>query len=303
LPQELEHYGGVSLSAVVTGDAHFPLTRASLAYVDLPVEADRRLPCLLLGLLLFEMNDTPWVAMVRRTEQHGPPSVLLEVIGVDDGAVADFLAEMARLGEELNAFRGKVLGFQFSRWGQFGIAFHPLPVVERADVILPEADLAAIERHTIEVARQAATLTATGHQLKRGLLLYGPPGTGKTFSVMYLCNQMPGRTTLLLAGVAEGMLGQAVALARRLQPAMVVIEDVDLIAFERTMNPTGANPLLFQLLNEMDGLESDADVIFVLTTNRPERAGPRWRRPKRATRLSKPVMSTSPSKGCSGLPN
>ena len=50
---------------------------------------------------------------------------------------------------------------------------------------------------------------------------------------------------------------------------MVVVEDVDLIAEERGTHP-GQHPLLFQLLNEMDGLAEDADVVFVLTTNRPD---------------------------------
>jgi ATP-dependent 26S proteasome regulatory subunit len=51
---------------------------------------------------------------------------------------------------------------------------------------------------------------------------------------------------------------------------LVVLEDVDLIAQERgqPFMPTG--PLLFELLNEMDGLRDDCDVIFVLTTNRPD---------------------------------
>jgi cell division protease FtsH len=110
---------------------------------------------------------------------------------------------------------------------------------------------------------------AAGHQLRRGLLLHGPPGTGKTYTIMYLCNRMPGRTTILLAGVGDHALGRAVALARRLQPSMVVLEDVDLVALERS-HATGQQPLLFQLLNEMDGLDADADIVFVLTTNRPE---------------------------------
>ena len=57
-------------------------------------------------------------------------------------------------------------------------------------------------------------------------------------------------------------------MARALAPTMVVLEDVDLIAQERgqPFQPTG--PLLFELLNEMDGLRDDCDVIFVLTTNR-----------------------------------
>ena len=48
-----------------------------------------------------------------------------------------------------------------------------------------------------------------------------------------------------------------------------MVEDVDLIAEERGLGP-GANPLLFQLLNEMDGLGEDVDVVFILTTNRAD---------------------------------
>ena len=48
----------------------------------------------------------------------------------------------------------------------------------------------------------------------------------------------------------------------------MVIDDVDLIATKRTQR--NSNPLLFELLNQMDGVAEDADVLFVLTTNRPE---------------------------------
>jgi ATP-dependent 26S proteasome regulatory subunit len=72
-----------------------------------------------------------------------------------------------------------------------------------------------------------------------------------------------------LTGGALHLIAEACSIARALQPAMVVVEDVDLIAEDRGMHP-GAHPLLFQLLNEMDGLAEDADVVFVLTTNRPD---------------------------------
>jgi ATP-dependent 26S proteasome regulatory subunit len=52
---------------------------------------------------------------------------------------------------------------------------------------------------------------------------------------------------------------------------MVVIEDVDLIARKREdMNGPCEESLLNKLLNEMDGLREDAEILFVLTTNRPE---------------------------------
>jgi len=60
------------------------------------------------------------------------------------------------------------------------------------------------------------------------------------------------------------------SLARLLQPAMVVIEDVDLIARDREQMGPCDESLLNGLLNEMNGLKQDADILFILTTNRPE---------------------------------
>jgi ATP-dependent 26S proteasome regulatory subunit len=55
----------------------------------------------------------------------------------------------------------------------------------------------------------------------------------------------------------------------------VVVEDVDLIARERThMQVPGQEMLLNKLLNEMDGLREDAEIIFILTTNRPDQLEP-----------------------------
>ena len=66
------------------------------------------------------------------------------------------------------------------------------------------------------------------------------------------------------------MLGEYFRLAPFLQPSLMVIEDVDLIARERThMHGPGEEVLLNKLLNEMDGLREDAEVLFILTTNRP----------------------------------
>jgi ATP-dependent 26S proteasome regulatory subunit len=59
-------------------------------------------------------------------------------------------------------------------------------------------------------------------------------------------------------------------LARVLQPSMVMIEDVDLIARDREQMGRCEEPLLNKLHNEMDGLKEDADILFVLATNRPE---------------------------------
>ncbi len=80
---------------------------------------------------------------------------------------------------------------------------------------------------------------------------------------------MPGVTVVVLTGAALGHIAAACSVARALQPSVVVVEDVDLIAEQRDSR-AGQHPLLFQLLNEMDGLGEDADVTFVLTTNRAD---------------------------------
>jgi len=60
-----------------------------------------------------------------------------------------------------------------------------------------------------------------------------------------------------------GLLAQYMNLARLLQPAMVVIEDADLIARDREQIGSCDEVLLNRLLNEMDGLKQNADILFV----------------------------------------
>ena len=58
-------------------------------------------------------------------------------------------------------------------------------------------------------------------------------------------------------------------MARLLQPSIVILEDVDLVAEARSRQEH-SSPVLFELLNQMDGLADDARVLFLLTTNRPD---------------------------------
>jgi ATP-dependent 26S proteasome regulatory subunit len=133
--------------------------------------------------------------------------------------------------------------------------------------VLPAGVLDTIERHVVRNADRGDALRRHGQHLKRGVLLYGPPGTGKTHTVRYLMSRMTDATVVLLSGRALAtLLSTAVSIARRLQPSVLVLEDIDLVAEDRTFNQ-GAVPVL---LNRIDGVESDADVTFVLTTNRVE---------------------------------
>ncbi len=117
----------------------------------------------------------------------------------------------------------------------------------------------------------ARELRSLGFQTKRGILLYGPPGTGKTHTIRYLASNLPGTTTFLVTAEQVGLLPHYMSLARLLQPAMVVIEDVDLIARSREqMRSACDETMLNSLLNEMDGLKENSDILFILTTNRPQ---------------------------------
>jgi ATP-dependent 26S proteasome regulatory subunit len=153
--------------------------------------------------------------------------------------------------------------------GSVRLHFSDLPATARGDVILPEAVLQRVERHALGVAAHRDALLEAGQHLKRGLLLYGPPGTGKTHTTRYLVTHMTAYTRLILTGRALHAIGPATDLARDLQPTVIVLEDVDLVAEERSMGPA-SSPVLFDLLDAMDGAAADADLLFVLTTNRAD---------------------------------
>jgi len=113
-------------------------------------------------------------------------------------------------------------------------------------------------------------LRQLGQSTRKGILLYGPPGTGKTHTIRYLASNLPGHTTLIITAAQVALLSEYMNLARLLQPAMVVIEDVDLIARDREKMGPCDELMLNELLNQMDGLKQDAALPFILTTNRPE---------------------------------
>ena len=233
-------------------------------------------------------GDTPLLVLVAGPTDHGPRQKLqVEVVAARAEDAQGFLSELTETIQRNNIYRGQVISLSPGRFGPGPhtlIAFHALPRVDRENVILPDGVLERIERHTIVFAEHSERLLAAGRSLKRGLLLFGPPGVGKTLTVQYLSNRMQGRTVLLTTGLGMGFLRPVVQLARTLAPSMVVLEDVDLIAEERGMPGGHAGPLLFELLNEMDGLQEDRDIIFILTTNRPENPGTGARRAARQDR-------------------
>jgi hypothetical protein len=227
--------------------------------------------CVQCGLYLYEEGDLRIALLLRGSDQRGPqPDVTLDVVATDPDAARALLSEVRALAVEYSVYRRQVVSFGDEAFGGGHgglLVFHPRPRLGREELILPGGLLDGIERQIVGVARHREALLGYGQHLKRGVLLYGAPGVGKTHTVRYLISSLPELTVLILSGAALRFIREACSVARSLQPSLLVIEDVDLIAEERAMRP-GASPLLFQLLNEMDGLGDDLDVTFLLTTNR-----------------------------------
>lgn len=266
----LEDHSEPRLSSFTRIQSCAQFEEGPVEYSDVPLPENARMSCVKQGLYLVRVGEQPFALFVRGRRFDWRPGIVLEVLAPDRQQAEKFLRRVA--GETLNGmcFRGKILSLTDDCNGTTTVHYHELPRIDRQSVILPESLLTRIERNTTNFARHAEKLRLAQRHVKRGILLYGPPGTGKTLSAMYIVSQMVGRTTLIVTGATIGSIETACRLARQLAPSTVILEDVDLIGTERGSQTVGANALLFEMLNQMDGLSGDCDILFVLTTNRPE---------------------------------
>jgi ATP-dependent Clp protease adapter protein ClpS len=248
-------------------------------YLDVDVGEAAPVKCLRNGLWLCQHGELPYVVVLARFREYSSEPLLHVEIAVLAGDAGDSFAEhcfaeLETAVREAHSYRGKVLSFDADdeyRGRSVGLMVHRLPPVHREQVILSEPTLKLLDRNVLRFVESREALRRLGLSSRKGILLYGPPGTGKTRTIRYLAANLPGQTTLIITAAQMGWLGAYMGLARLLQPAMVVIEDVDLIARDRNeMDGPCEESLLNKLLNEMDGLKEDADILFVLTTNRPE---------------------------------
>ncbi len=225
-----------------------------------------------LGLWLFRYRGHPVVVRQQSAKPQGMrPTGSLDVLAVDRADAEALVNEVRALMDEHSVFRGQVVTFSRDPYGNglAGVTFLGRPELAADDVVLPEGLLARISLHVLGIAQHRDALRAHGQHLKRGVLLYGPPGTGKTHTMRYLLSASRGTTAVLLSGGSLEFIHDAAKVARAHQPAIVVLEDCDLIASDRSFGPQ-AKPLLFEVLDALDGLDNDADVVFLMTTNRVE---------------------------------
>lgn len=250
-----------------------------LIYIDVDVGEDEPARCVMNAFIL-RRTPLPHAIFVSAGNDPTEDRVIRVEIAVPrdhpDGQkfASKCLRPFSDAIAQSRSYRGKVLSLEKQEHydGRVGaIHVHRMKRMDPSEVVLPAPTKALLDRCVLDFMQARGQLRALGFQTGRGVLLYGPPGTGKTHTIRYLASNLPGTTTLLITAEQVGLLPAYMSLARLLQPAMVVIEDVDLIARSRDrMRSACDESLLNSLLNEMDGLKENSDILFILTTNRPQ---------------------------------
>ncbi len=286
----------VSLAKLSRKSSAKDFDEGPIEYIDVSLAGNEKLACVKQALYFFQ-DDGHAITMLIAAQQHSyPPKIKVEVMGADREVAESFLRRLIEMTRQGKAYRGHVLSLERDCYGGVVVKFHTLPTINRDEIILPEDVLRRVEQQTINFSQNVDRLRQAGRHIKRGILLHGPPGTGKTLSAMYLAARMPERTVLLITGAGMGSIETACTLARMLQPTTVVLEDVDLIGTQREHQMVDANALLFELLNQMDGLSDDADILFILTTNRPDILEPALS--ARPGRIDQAIEIPLPDKDC-----
>jgi predicted AAA+ superfamily ATPase len=242
----------------------------AVAYERRPTGPDTDRRVVAFGLGEVRIDGVPLVWLQRTANpQFGRDRYSLELMCPDRDVADRFLTQVHQRMAELSILRGQVISFSADDFSYHAagasLTFLRRPEVAAAEVILPEGVRERVVRHVVGIGERREVLGQAGQHLKRGVLLYGPPGTGKTHLVRHLLSQTVGTTAVLLSGRTLNLLNQATALARAAQPAIIVLEDCDLVAEQRGGE---TNATLFETLEAMDGLAADADITFILTTNR-----------------------------------
>ena len=188
---------------------------------------------------------------------------ILESASPDAAVAESSVTAIVRHSEEASIYRNRVLALRFEpasrddfgdveKPAQLRVLFAPEPRVDDDDVVMEESTRRLLWRNVIDLHLRREVLKAHGVPIRRGILLHGPPGTGKSFACRYLCAKLPATTRIVVAGSALQQVAAVFALARMLQPALVILEDVDLVFTARDINAQGS--ILGELLDQMDGL-------------------------------------------------
>jgi hypothetical protein len=143
---------------------------------------------------------------------------------------------------------------------------------EPEDVILPPETEKVVWDNTLRLFSRRPIYEKHGLALTRGVLLYGPPGNGKTMIGKRLARES-GATFIWYTPTSRNdvSITELFALARKVRPAIIFLEDLDFYASRRGGFLSG---MLGELLAQMDGLKNNDGIIVVATTNDVEAIEP-----------------------------
>ena len=170
-------------------------------------------------------------------------------------------------------------------------------------------DVAGVEEakeelgEVVEFLKYPEKFAALGARIPKGVLLVGPPGTGKTLLAKAVAgeagvpffNISGSEFVEMFVGVGAARVRDLFEQAKRNSPCIVFIDEIDAVGRHRGAGLGGSHDereqTLNQILVEMDGFETNTNVIIVAATNRPDILDPALLRPGRFDRqvmLDKP---------------
>ncbi len=148
----------------------------------------------------------------------------------------------------------------------------------------------------IEFLKNPKKFTKLGAKIPKGVLLVGAPGTGKTLLAKAVAGEagVPFLTISgsdfveMFVGVGASRVRDLFNQAKRNAPCIVFIDEIDAVGRQRGAGVGGGNDereqTLNQLLVEMDGFQTDTNIIVMAATNRPDVLDPALLRPGRFDR-------------------
>lgn len=157
----------------------------------------------------------------------------------------------------------------------------------------------------VEFLREPEKFISLGARIPKGVLLVGPPGTGKTLLAKAVSGEagvpffsISGSEFVeMFVGVGASRVRDLFDQAKRHSPCIVFVDEIDAVGRQRGAGLGGSHDereqTLNQMLVEMDGFDTDTNVIIVAATNRPDILDPALLRPGRFDRrviLDRPDM-------------
>ncbi len=145
----------------------------------------------------------------------------------------------------------------------------------------------------VEFLRDPSRFHALGAQVPSGVLLHGPPGTGKTLLAKAVAHesgaqffaQSAAAFVEMFAGLGAARIRKLFAEARKHEPAIIFIDELDAVGGHRGMDISGEkDQTLNQLLVEMDGFASRGRLVVIGASNLLEKLDPALLRPGRFDR-------------------